>query len=134
MQFEVKDPSYLDNVQLVLKLTFSGEMCGVPYCEFYHAWTGESLVKLPEAISMGGEGVDTSFGESVLLPSEGAPWNSIVKFVVASPPPDYDDDDAMDENSRPRYDSDQYTAIFYHWDGKQLLLRQQNADLLNWRK
>lgn len=131
MAFGVKDPHGLDNVELVLHLHFSGEMCGVPISDYFFAWTGTEFAELPGSLSFGGEGVETSYAESILLPGDGVPWNTIFRIVGAYPPSEYGEYD--EEYPMPRYDSDQFAVQIYRWDGQKAVPQKQNADILKWR-
>lgn len=114
----------LDGVAFVAKLSFNGEMCGIPIYDFYYAWAGDNLVKLPEAISMSGEGIETSYAESVILPANGAPWGTIVKTVATYEPVGGEDS----------YETkNDFAAQFYRWNGKEAVPVGQTPTILNWR-
>lgn len=114
----------LDGVDFVIKMYLSGEMCGVPIYEYYYAWAGAEFVTLPEAITMGGEGIETSYAESVILPANGAPWGTIIKTVATYEPVGGEDS----------YETkDDFAAQFYRWQGKEAVPYQQTPTILNWR-
>lgn len=118
------DADGLENVDFIAQLYMTAEACGFPSYELYYAWTDNKLVVLPEAITMGGEGIYTSFAENVIFPAGGAPYNIIVKVVSSFEP--------LDEDSY--LTKDDFATEVYRWDGKQAVLIKQDPAILDWRK
>lgn len=118
------DGDGLDNVDFIAQLYMIAEACGYPSYELYFAWTDNKLLTLPEVVTMGGEGIYTSYGENVMFPAGGAPYNTIIKVVTSFEP--------LDEDSYLTKDS--FAIEVYRWDGKQATLYPQDPAVLDWRK
>lgn len=121
--FTALDGDGLEGVAFIAQIYMTAEACGFPSYKMYYAWTDDKLVPLPEAVTMGGEGIYTSFDESVIFPSGGAPYNTIVKVICAYEPLGEDGYETKDT----------FAAEIYRWDGKQAVMQKQDPATLNWR-
>ena len=122
--FTALDSDGLENVEFVAQLYMTAEACGYPIYELFYAWVNDRFVQLPEAITMGGEGIYTSYEEKVVLPAGGAPYNTIVRVVCVYEPLDEDDYRTKDS----------FAAEIFRWDGAKAVSHRQDQSVLNWRK
>ena len=108
----------LQNVDFIVGASFAGHPdLSLPF-SYYFAWTDSGLVPLVTVIGATAWGADrVNYGESVFFPSQGAPYNTFVKVVIAS-------DRAFAE----------YSTVVYRWTGKEAIPQEQNPEILNWNK
>lgn len=106
----------LKKVENIVILSFLGEACGIASNYYYFAWNGNELLPLISRSEVGDAAVSYA-SESLIFPSEGAPYNMVVKIKAEG----YnEDEEKISEDNEVLYEQETFDAEFYRWDGKTL--------------
>ncbi len=106
----------LEGVSNIIRLTFSGEACGIPTYHYYYAWTGKQLLPLPQLMEVGDAGV-YYHTEKFVFPSEKGGKPGMILLLSE----DAEETGKVDKKGEPVYKEERKT-LRYKWDGAKATL------------
>lgn len=113
------DNTGLIDIEKAIKISFSGEACGIPSIDQYFVWNGTELKYLTNTYSVGDGGI-YNHNEILIFPSShGGYANTIIKYISEFQADEDSNGDYLDDG---KY---QYKTEIYTWDGNKLILQDQ---------
>ncbi|NIG54799.1 SH3 domain-containing protein [Chitinophaga sp. Cy-1792] len=112
----------LTNVQNIIVINFSGEACGIPTCDYYFAWTKDSmLVRFPDKTNVGD--ADAYYhSEEFIFPNEKKGQPDLVIWEMS----EEEATDVVNKDGSHKMKTTDKGRKVYQWDGekKQIILQK----------
>ncbi|MEI5984850.1 SH3 domain-containing protein [Sphingobacterium sp. PU5-4] len=114
---EIADAQGLANSKNIIKVSFSGESCGIYTFDFYFSWDGKQLHSLPETSSVSDAGI-FYYSEELVLPNT---HNKGKQIIVKRIEQRESESDINDETVSEVIYKVEKSEEIYEWDGLKFL-------------